>query len=283
MTAKKAASSAKTTKTRKTVAQRGGSVGPPVDVSAEAMSAEADAVFVGTVLQVASSSVAEVEPTAHTIVVRVDKVVSGTQAFHDHLGEPVTVALPDDVVVAEGDVHVFSVMAWIFGSGLAVRAVSVGDATALAAAHAEPHDKALARIQVRAASAERVVSGVVRQVRHVATAGDHAITEHDPVWNDATVDVNDQLGRTSSGKSPGSVTVRFASSRDIRWHSAPKFHVGDRGVWLLGAPQPAAPGVAALLASLPNDHYVVVDPDDFQPADDAPTLMADLQKAKGAQ
>jgi hypothetical protein len=242
------------------------------------MSPEADAVFIGTVLQTASSSVAEVEPAADTVVVRVDEVVSGAAAFHDHLGEPVTVALPEGVVVAEGDVHVFHVMAWIFGSGLAVRAVSVGDHAALAAALAEPHDATAARIRARAASADRVVSGVVRQVRHVPTADDHPITEHDPMWNDATVEVHDQLGRAAAGAAPGSVTVRFASSRDIGWSTAPKFSVGDRGVWLLGAPQPAAPGVAAVAAALPADHYLVVDPDDFQPADDAPTLMAELDE-----
>ena len=86
-----------------------------------------DAVFIGTVLQTASSSVAEVEPAADTVVVRVDQVVSAAPAFHDHLGEPITVALPDGVEVAEGDVHVFQAMAWIFGTGLAVRAISVGD------------------------------------------------------------------------------------------------------------------------------------------------------------
>jgi hypothetical protein len=44
--------------------------------------------------------------------------------------------------------------------------------------------------------------------------------------------------------------VRFASSRDIRWYTAPKFSVGDRGVWLLGAPQPVAPGIAAFAGLL---------------------------------
>jgi hypothetical protein len=74
------------------------------------------------------------------------------------------------------------------------------------------------------------------------------------------------------------VTVRFASSRDVRWYTAPKFSVGDRGVWLLGAPLPAAPALATIAAELPADHYLVVDPDDFKPAEDAPTLLAALDE-----
>lgn len=284
--AKKSAPASKATKASKAVAKapsrrrtggREPPPPPPPEAAEEPASPEADAVFIGTVLQTASSSVAEVEPAADTVVVRVDEVVSGAQAFHDHIGEPVTVALPDGVTVAEGDVHVFHVMAWIFGSGLAVRAVSVGDHAALAAAQGEPAT-AEARVRARVASADRVVSGVVRQVRHVPVAEDHPITEHDPLWNDATVDVHGERGRAAEAGDAGPVTVRFASSRDIRWYTAPKFSVGDRGVWLLGAPQPALPGVAALVAGLAPDHYLVVDPDDFQPADDAPTLMAELDE-----
>ena len=252
----------------------GAAAQPPGD--AGEVPAEPDAAFIGTVLQTASSSVAEVEPAADTVVVRVDEVVSGAQTFRDHLGEPITVALPDGVTVAEGDVHVFHVMAWIFGSSLAVRAVSVGDRAALAAAPSEPV-ATLARVRARAASADRVVSGVVREVRAVPAGENRPISEHDPIWNDATVDVHDEVGRAAAAGAPDEVTVRFASSRDIRWYTAPKFSVGDRGVWLLGAPQPAAPDGAAIAAALPADHYLVVDPDDFRPADDAPTLMAGLE------
>jgi hypothetical protein len=239
-------------------------------------------VFIGTVLQTASSSVAEVEPAADTVVVRVDQVVSAAPAFHDHLGEPITVALPDGVEVAEGDVHVFQAMAWIFGTGLAVRAISVGDQTALAGGRTASDSPVGAeeRMRRRMPSADRVVSGVVRQVSHVPTADHHPITEHDPLWQDAVVDVHGQLAQTA-GDAPSEITVRFASSRDISWRDAPKFSVGERGVWLLGAPQPAALSAAA--EELPADHYVVVDPDDFQPAADAPTLMAEIDEEGDGQ
>jgi len=242
-------------------------------------------VFIGTVLQTASSSVAEVEPAADTVVVRVDQVVSGAPAFHDHLGEPITVALPDGVEVAEGDVHLFQAIAWIFGTGLAVRAISVGDQDGLEAAlTSSPVGPAGAeeRLRRRMASADHVVTGVVRQVSHVPFAEVHPITEHDPLWQAAIVAVHGQLGQ-AAGPAPSEVTVRFASSRDISWRDAPKFSVGERGVWLLGAPQPAALTAAAAVEELPADHYVVVDPDDFTPVDDAPTLMAEIDEAGGEQ
>ena len=184
-------------------------------------------------------------------------------------------ALPEGVEVAEGDVHVFQAMAWIFGTGLAVRAVSVGDQAVLAASRGAsgPTVGGEERLRRRMSSADRVVSGVVRQVSHVPTADDHPITEHDPLWQDAVVDVHGQLAQ-AAGTATSEITVRFASSRDISWRDAPKFSVGERGVWLLGAPQPAARGATA--EELPADHYVVVDPDDFTPADEAPTLMAEI-------
>ena len=261
---------------------RGGAVPPPADAVLEGTAPQPDAVFIGTVLQTGSSSVAEVEPAADTVVVRVDQVVSGAPAFHDHLGEPITVALPEGVDVAEGDVHVFRVTAWIFGTGLAVRAISVGDhnvlETALASA-ASPSDPE-ERVRRRMATADRVVSGVVRQVTHVPTGENHPITEHDPLWQDALVEVHGQLAQ-AAGEAPPDVTVRFASSRDISWHDAPKFSVGERGIWVLGAPQPTAR--AAAVGELPADHYVVIHPDDFTPAADAPTLMAEIDKGTHEQ
>jgi hypothetical protein len=244
---------------------------------------EPDAVFIGTVLQTASSSVAEVEPAPDTVVVRVDQVLSGSPVFHDHLGEPITVGLPDGVEVAEGDVHVFEVMAWIFGSGIAVRAISVGDQQVLTAAltAADIPSGAEDRVRRRMTSADRAVSGVVRQVSHVPTADDHPITEHDPLWQDAVVAVHGQLDQAAGDAPPSEVTVRFASSRDVTWRDAPKFSVGERGVWLLGAPQPAA--LAAAIDELPANHYLVVDPDDFMPAADAPTLMAEVNEVGDEQ
>lgn len=274
--AKKAASPSASAGSRKqaakrTAAGRGVPPSPPADEVLEPTGAEPDATFVGTVLQTASSSLAEVEPAADTVVVRIDEVIAGGPALRDHVGEPVTVALPEGVQVADGDVHVFAVNAWIFGSGLAVRAISVGDHGAIiSASAAETASADDARVRRRAAEAKSVVAGVVRQVVHVSAGAERPITEHDPLWNDATVEVHERTGAASA---TGAITVRFASSRDVRWHTAPKFTVGDRGVWLLGAPQPPTYGVAAMAAALPADHYVVVDPDDFRPDDEATHLI----------
>ena len=285
--AKKAAPAKKTSRARGSSAKGagtgGGAVPPPEDEVLEGGAFQPDVVFIGTVLQTASSSVAEVEPAADIVVVRVDQVVSGAPAFLDHLGEPVTVALPDGIEVAEGDVHLFQAMAWIFGSGLAVRAVSVGEQPVPAAALTSPDSASGAeeRLRRRMGGADRVVSGVVRQVSHVPTGEDHPITEHDPRWQDAIVEVHGQLAQGAAGEAPSEVTVRFAASRDVSWRHAPKFSVGERGVWLLGAPQP--PALMAVADELPADHYVVVDPDDFTSAGDSPTLMAEISQGRDDQ
>jgi hypothetical protein len=238
----------------------------------------------GTVLQTASSSVAEVEPAADTVVVRIDEVLHGAPAFEEYAGEPVTVQLPEGVTVGDGEEHVFHVVAWIFGTGLAVRALSLSDAAPHEAAQLRSRfvDDSLGALRQRAQSADRVVSGVVTQVSDVPPAPDRPISEHDPMWHDAVVQVRDDYGRRAARrKAPAKVTVRFASSRDVRWQQAPKFVVGDQGLWMLGAPQPPAAGVAAAAEELPADHYLVVDPDDFHPMQDAPAVLAALDEGQG--
>src|SRR5262249_47357229 len=106
--------------------------------------------------------------------------------------------------------------------------------------------------------------------------------EHDPKWREAVVDV----GVVHKGdQTTKQVVIRFPSSMDVQWYRAPKFHTGDRGVWMLqhaqGAAAPAeaaggaragkrgkAAGKRALVATaLPGATvYTALHPMDFQPA-----------------
>ena len=72
------------------------------------------------------------------------------------------------------------------------------------------------------------------------------------------------------------MVVRFPSSTDVQWHRAPKFHTGDRGVWLLqsgqgapaaGAAPEAATGHAMAATAIPGAAvYTALSPMVFQPA-----------------
>jgi hypothetical protein len=93
------------------------------------------------------------------------------------------------------------------------------------------------------------------------------ISEHDPQWRDAVIDVE----RVEKGPAARKqVVVRFPASDDVRWFRAPKFAPGDQGVFILHRPearQPVAAGAAARTLAGDREVFTALDPADVQPAD----------------
>jgi hypothetical protein len=87
----------------------------------------------------------------------------------------------------------------------------------------------------RFAAADVVVSGRVGQLRAVARRARRGaltapITEHDPQWHEAVVEVTAvRKGR----RVPRSIRVRFPASTDVAWARAPKLRAGQQGTFLL--------------------------------------------------
>lgn len=87
----------------------------------------------------------------------------------------------------------------------------------------------------RFAAADVVVSGRVGQLRAAAPRTQRGalpgpITEHDPQWREAVVEVTAvHKGR----RVPRSIRVRFPASTDVAWARAPKLHAGQQGTFLL--------------------------------------------------
>jgi len=99
-----------------------------------------------------------------------------------------------------------------------------------------------ADLKARAATAAQVIFGRVASIQPVAGKG--VISEHDPVWKLATIEVYEALKGNAAPNSK--IDVYFASSTDVAWFAAPKLVVGEQGVWLLQANNPGP----ALLSSL---------------------------------
>ena len=78
-------------------------------------------------------------------------------------------------------------------------------------------------------AADVVVSGRVTAVRDtpVPNAG---ITEHDPLWREATLSVS---ATHKGARVPKTIRVRFPGSTDVAWAAAPKLQRGQKGVFLL--------------------------------------------------
>src|SRR5207302_9405757 len=102
---------------------------------------------------------------------------------------------------------------------------------AVARARREMHD---ADLKAHIETAAMVVAGRVEQVRPAELAGAPArpkrISEHDPNWQEAIIQVQDGIKGAQAGDQ---VVVRFPGSADVAWVGTPKFAVGDEGTVLL--------------------------------------------------
>jgi hypothetical protein len=235
---------------------------------------KANFIFQGTIRKLKSTTMSEVPVSNRTAIVRVDVVVNGPPDLTGFLGQEITVELSSDRKVSVGQKMVFHTAAWIFGASVAVRSLreepvesrsakTSRKAVAAKAAHANairpPHFS----------DADLVVSGKVVKVRIPADTGaarrrtiktPSPITEHDPVWREAVIQVDDVLKGENKAKQ---VTVRFPDSSDVMFHGAPKFEPGQEGYFMLHKGEAQRTGPAQKTQS--GNKYFALDAQDFQP------------------
>jgi hypothetical protein len=251
----------------------------PRAVRAATQAVQAEFVFRGTVLQRGAVTLEEVPATESTVAVRVEEILKGPDVLQDYEGQTITVQLGPRQRVSEGREYLFATNGWIFGAGLAVTCVDVSPATAAnvqslrAALSAHPAKQ----LKARAARAELVVSGQVTQVRQAPRPAGAPITEHDPEWQEAVIRVA-QVARGGRRKAAGQqqVVVRFSGSHDIRWAKAPKFLVGQEGVWMLGDKTKEGAAMRAAVG-VPKEQYLVVEPEDFHPKEHAARVLSQIK------
>jgi hypothetical protein len=245
--------------------------------------------------------------TDRTAVVRVEAIQQAPEALSQCTGQEITVQLGGRQKVRDGQQFVFYTNGWLFGDGVAVQALGqepVGRSPGrrrgvhelAATAAANPVEELAARdLKTRLNDADLVVVGTVASVRlpeETADAGSGEArvadsgpfpgppeSEHDPLWREAVVQVEEvHKGETS----PGSVVVLFPSSTDVMWYRAPKFEPGQRGVFVLHRNETGGgPGEEAALAAADERRgtgaYTALDPVDFQPLDE-PSAKTVLEK-----
>jgi hypothetical protein len=261
---------------------------------------KAEFVFRGTVLATGQATMAHVEATERTAIVRVDEVLRAPEALRLATGQSVTV-VGEDVPPPAGQQAVFFTFGMIFGATIAVHSLGHDDVLAAdnearaSASPADPVDQHKAqRADDRFATADLVVTGQVRSVRMLdggpipaaAALGNselpRRVSEHEPLWQEATIDVHE----VHKGAPPsGPVVVRFPASMDVMWFRAPKFRAGQAGVFLLHRGDEEAPeGLHATAAVLGDtgqegDTFTALDPADFHPAGDTAAVDAVLANA----
>lgn len=219
------------------------------------MDTQATFVFAGTVLPARSG-----RGSPDQLRVRADSVITGRGPLADLAGE--TILVTDARELDVGASYIFETVPLKYGESVEVRALDVKPASS-----APKAERALANnptLIERVRMAELVVLGDVADVKPAGSTPH--VSEHAAAWYDALVRVE----RVYVGSSPDeAITIRFPQSSDVRWHDAPRFQVGDRGVFLLRRDAPA--GSAKTVFSALN-------PLDFVPADRSNEIEAILAR-----
>ena len=204
-----------------------------------ALMGKSSIVFSGTVSQLAATSFADVPKSANTIVVRVDSIVKKPAAVSLKKGDNVTVEVKDASAFHEGEQATFYTDGWIFGSGVAVKELGhvSGEAAPAASAEAKPQGQLSDQeLRERMNASDFVVVGRVTDVHKwnvpkTKSGAPLRVTEHDPDWHEAVVEVQSVLkgGQVKGNK----VVVRFPQRNDVAWVNSPKFEKNQKGIFCL--------------------------------------------------
>lgn len=214
-----------------------------------ALAAKSSIIFSGTVSQLAATSFADVPKSAQTIVVRVDSVEKKPAAVSLRKGDSVTVEVKDPSAFQQGTHARFYTDGWIFGSGVAVKELGhdagAGSEPVSVASAAKPsgqENDAISdqELMERMKASDVVVVGRVTDVHKwnspkPKSGAPSRVTEHDPDWHEAVVEVQSVLkgGRVKGNR----VIVRFPNRNDVAWVSSPKFGKNQRAIFCLNRDQ----------------------------------------------
>jgi len=241
----------------------------------EDLARKARFVFQGRVKR-PGATMKEALAAGRTVIVTVDEVLQAPETLRHYAGKEVTVQLRPGQRVAPGQAAVFFTNPWLFGKSVAVQALAVQppvkkarDAVRMgverdpvrtlderdARAHVESADVVVSgRVKsVRVPDAPRAVRGARGARATAAGATLQRPSEHDPMWREAVVEVEDVHKGSHTRKT---IIVRFPASRDVMWSEAPKLRPGQEGYFVLHTPTeaetpPPAPGAKGARAARP--------------------------------
>ena len=245
-------------------------------------------VFVGRVVKVGDVSLADVPRSARTVVVHVDEVLEKPAAVSLVRGDKVTVEVKEPSRFRDGARVTFYANGWIFGNGLAVREVGhelspeISPVSEPGASSPQREEVTQARkelsdadLRSRIQRADMVVVGRVTAVRPgavrpVGAQSKLVLSEHDPDWQEAVVQVESGIKGARDGQE---IVIRFPGSLDVAWYRAPKFKLGQEGTFFLqrdtlsGSPK-------AVLAGAEVDAYIAGSRQDVLPRNEAQRVRA---------
>jgi hypothetical protein len=229
-------------------------------------------VFTGVVLAEGAATMDAVPLDRGTLVVGVTETMRSPEQVGPLDGFEVTVQLQDQQVEV-GRTYLFGAEGWLFGDGIAVVCTALREhSPALAtSARSDVTPDPVTAIRDRTETAETILTGRVVQLREVARRASDPITEHDPQWCEAVIDV-DSVVQGAGDDEPNRVTVRFAASRDASWVDAPKVAIGESAVFMLGQAEPERAELERSEAGARRGQYVLLRQADVLPIEAVETV-----------
>jgi hypothetical protein len=244
-------------------------------------------IFKGTIKKLKSATMKDVRVNDRTAIVKVEQIIEAPPALLDYKAQDITVQTSGRRKLKVGQEMIFHTTNCIFGDSIAVESlreepVESEQAATLNAA-ADPVDS---KRREHFNTADTVVSGKVVSVRlpsetaegarRAAVASDQVpggpVSEHDPNWREAVVEVK-EVHKGSTGKKQ--LVVRFPASTDVMWYAAPKFQPGQQGYFMLHKEaaktsktkrdKKSVGKSAATAEAETKEVYTALDPADFQP------------------
>ncbi len=131
-----------------------------------------------------------------------------------------------------------------------------------------------AQLRQRIEAAEMVIVGRVAAVGSATMealgAPPGPISEHNPNWREAVIDVETAIKGAQAGQR---VVVRFPASLDVAWYDTPKFSEGQEGTFILQRDQVSGTATA-LLAGSEVAAYTALNSLDVLPRQEAERVRA---------
>jgi hypothetical protein len=207
-------------------------------------------VFEGTVRRLNSATMKDVPIDRRTAVVNVDRTIEAPPDLTGYDGRDITVRLSGRRRVRARQRMIFHATGWIHGDSVAVQSLEEEPVTRGATVRGGAGDPvergARGRTRGDVDAADLVVDGKVVTVRlprestrgRARAGGKTAgpISEHDPQWREAVIQVDKVLKGAPGQKQ---IVVRFPASSDVLWHDTPKLHPGQEGQFILRKAKPA--------------------------------------------
>ena len=254
---------------------------------------QASFVFKGTVRKLKATTFKHLPVTDRTVIVKVEKAMRAPDMLEQYVGSEITVQLSEHEKVSAGEQAIFYTQSVMMGDSLVVQSFGharAGHAPATAAAALAGKAEADPALHEQVANADMVVTGKITSVRTInpdsvrtARGGESfsQISEHDPLWQEAVIEVADV---EKGAGTPKEIVVRFPASTDVQWNQAPKFQVGQEGVFLLSRKAAETGSIkrtrAAKQIASEKTCYTALDPAAVQPMQKVEVIRSVIRSQK---